>query len=64
MAQRAVWEGTKKRYASMAVLRGSCMVRSQPLEIWFGQLGPISGLEGDDGTRVFRRNFGRFLKVD
>lgn len=48
-----------------AFLRGSCVVRNQQLEIWFGQLGSINGLEeGDDATSVFRRNFGRFLKVD
>ena len=39
------------------------MVRSQQLEIWFGQLGLTDGSEEvGDGTRVFRRGFGKFFK--
>ena len=47
-----------------AFLRRSFVVRSQQLEIWFGQLAPIDGLEGDERARLFRRDLGRFLKVD
>lgn len=39
------------------------MVRSQQLEIWFGQLGLIDGSEEvGEGTRVFRSGFGKFFK--
>lgn len=38
------------------------MVRVQRLGIWFGQLGPVHGsVEGDGGSRVFRRGVGRFF---
>lgn len=39
------------------------MVRSQQLEIWFGQLGLVDGSEEvGEGTRVFRSGFGKFFK--
>lgn len=48
-----------------AFLRGSCVVRSQQLGIWFGHLGPMDGCEEGDGrTSVLNEVLVDSLKVD